>query len=308
MFRSIFLNLSIQVCFLLGSTFAFAQTSSSVAAEPFEIAMREVSKLIPEQLLRAGHLSIGKTNLKVLLKELDSVQYVKARIPQLAQGRNYFRYDVPTRTVFVPQKGFSYDEAELSMVLLHEAMGALGYQDDGYEISASLSFLSIISQSKAINPSLNGLSPDIFLKDDKFQQPFGLDRRNLNPTQILGGARSRSGGVTGAGGGGDPHAVALKSVLAYLFLIEKSFGFDPQDIVWFLRSVRIETSGDRESDPNPECKLAFNLRVEVNGEKIRIDYPESCAQRFTVLRDHDLQIVMKMAEVISHFNSKRRGL
>ena len=155
-----------------------------------------------EILLDRGISKIGKLNLKKLSKELNTVEWRTFEIGfLLGSGGNRLTsvYVVEDRMVIINSLSFENligKPVHLYSWALHEGLGALGYNDENYELSASISFL-------AENSQLANHSSNITIKDH-FQK---IDRSKVGLTY------ASSGGSTVVGGGGDAIIIELKQLL-----------------------------------------------------------------------------------------------
>ena len=194
---------SIWFILLLISVYASAAYSAieKLSGYPNDI-WRPISTRHVDILLKRGITKIGKLNLKKLSKELNTVEWRTFEYGFLrgsGGNRTTSIYLVKERMVVIntlalenllgkPIHVFSW--------MLHEGLGALGYSDENYELSASISFL-------AENPLLASKSSIEYVQDH-----FQIIARSK-----VDRLYATSGGSTVVGGGGDAIIIELKQLL-----------------------------------------------------------------------------------------------
>ncbi|MDO9181205.1 MAG: hypothetical protein Q7U04_02295 [Bacteriovorax sp.] len=176
---------------------ALAKNIRGTAGEVFG----PMSKQFVETLLDRGIIKIGKLDLEKLLSELDEVQW-RFMEEGFLMGSGGVRftgiYIVKNKMVVINIPGLELLQKKpvpLTPWTLHEAMGALGYEDENYELSSVISFVAQTDEDTPI--------PVDFVKN-KFSK---IDRRQSDRTYLL------AGGATVIGGGGDAVLVQLKQLL-----------------------------------------------------------------------------------------------
>ncbi|MFN8790734.1 MAG: hypothetical protein ACK5Y2_04685 [Bdellovibrionales bacterium] len=171
--------------FFLGLSFLLAAAQS-----PGPI-LKQYSQVLPQMLVAEGVQTVGDLNIKKLSQELEKVQWeVTQQIIPEGSGKPRFacNYFVSKRVVC---NSMATSPAVLPLVTLHEALGALGYLDEDYEISSALA-VHALSKRRAPIPGVS---------DRSFQGP----RRTQD--QVY---QSQRGG-TSVGGGGDSVGITVKT-------------------------------------------------------------------------------------------------
>jgi hypothetical protein len=196
---------------------------------------------IIEDLLKQNIDQVGNLSLKKLRDELGTIHWRAIQNSYIApQGRIAgFRYNVEDRSV-----DFQVDtlnelliridgKRTLDMILLHECLGALGYKDEDYEISALLSALNLLNINE-IQEVKTSLKPFVFDLYKNARSPNGPLRLHLdkNSQNIL-----KKGGSTTGGGGGDPLMMRLKTLMIKLMLDQKE---DLNALKFILNKTRLE--------------------------------------------------------------------
>lgn len=182
----------------LFSMVAFAQTES-VTGSPNEI-FRPLSKRMVEKVVKQGITKVGDLDLPYLLEMLDTVEWRTFDIGFLGGsggGRHTSIYMVESRMVVVNMLSLQNlvgTEVRIDRWALHEALGALGYPDENYDITTSLTFIADAPQSKAAT------------RADLVERSLS----NIKLTTTNRVYESSSGGSTVIGGGGDAPIVELK--------------------------------------------------------------------------------------------------
>lgn len=198
------------------------------------------SKTIVHLLLAKGIESVSGLSLSLLSSELDAIKWHIVSDGYLApQGRlTGFMYNVENKEVFIQAdmiKNISENQVlqqAVSLIFLHESLGALGYLDEDYEISAFLNALTYLDENQLAKNS--SFFKSNFLKTEKRQtSPSGPIRTNadMNTQYILA-----KGGSTTIGGGGDPLMALIKSKVIALTLQEN----EPVIILKKILSIRFE--------------------------------------------------------------------
>ena len=191
------------ISFILLFFYVYSTTVSAkeYTGTPNQI-FKPVSKVHVEILLKRGITKIGKLDLKKLSKQLSTVEWRTFEVGFLiGSGGNRYTsvYVVKDRMVIINLLSFENlqnQPVHLFSWALHEGLGALGYNDENYEISSSISFL-------AENPQL-GINSGIEYIEEHFQviAKTKTDRRY-----------AMSGGSTVVGGGGDAIIIEFKQLL-----------------------------------------------------------------------------------------------
>lgn len=149
---------------------------------------------IIENLLKKNISQVGNLSLYKFRDELREIRWRAIQGSYIApQGRmGGFRYNVEEQAVEFEVDAWNNllnkknGKSILGMTLLHESLGALGYKDEDYEVSALLSALSSMSLSEIqevntvlasfeFDLSKNTRSPKgpLRLNNDKFSEEIG---------------------------------------------------------------------------------------------------------------------------------------
>jgi hypothetical protein len=191
------------ISLLLNLTSAFAEGKS-----PNE-NFRPLSRKHVEMALEQGYEKIGKLNLNKLLKELDTVEWRTFDLGFLTGSggkRTTSIYLVKDNMVVINMYALQNlvgKPIPLYSWSLHEALGALGYEDENYEVSSSISFLA---NNKS--PGIEDLTSIDFVKHN-----FDSFKRSKKERVY-----EMSGGSTVVGGGGDAALIQLKQLLLKRYL------------------------------------------------------------------------------------------
>jgi hypothetical protein len=162
--------------------------------------------LFPQKIIDQGYTTIRGINL-LELKESFSRVRVGAFNNGFLVGSGYRTTAINIREqclVMINTLGFnSRPMVERSLTLLHEFLGASGYDDDDYQISAPIGWLASkthISPNDLESPLLSSLTT--------------INRIDKSPRRELANGQ---GGITGVGGGGDSTELYLKMALMIRF-------------------------------------------------------------------------------------------
>lgn len=194
-----------------------------------EIASLHIKLLIENHILQIGQFNLNKFN-----SQIPSVKYAITKTPLYTQGRHGHRYSVTSNRVYLSQSLLNQLLTpefiiESQLIILHETLGALGYYDEYYEISATIVALSSFLQHEhgknlvAAQEMAKGFS---LIADQRASNPIN-DFNTLSPYQKrLNDYYSQSaavgGGVSEGGGGGSPAGAVIKSTLLLRLMSKKA--------------------------------------------------------------------------------------
>lgn len=178
---------------------SFAAQAEVVRGSPNEI-FRPLSKKIPQAIIDQGIKKIGDLDVAKLIAKLDTVEWRTFDLGFLSGSggkRQTSIYIVKDRMVVVNMlalQNLVEKPVRIDRWALHEALGALGYDDENYEITTALTFVS---------PADKGL------------ERVDLVERTLSNLQIrtTDHVYDNVGGTTIIGGGGDAPIIELKTRL-----------------------------------------------------------------------------------------------
>lgn len=119
------------------------------------------------------------------------------------------------------------------MTLLHESLGALGYKDEDYEISAFFSALSLLSAAEIqeVGTLLSSFEFDLSKNTRSPNGPLRVHDDKYSEMILV------AGGSTTGGGGGDPIMLRLKALVIRLLLIQKE---DVKAFKFIINKTRFE--------------------------------------------------------------------
>lgn len=194
-----------------------------------------------EELLKKGIVQVGNLSLKNLRDEFSTIRWRTIQGSYIApQGRMAgFRYLVEERVVEFEVNAWNdlvnkkNGNSILGMILLHEGLGALGYKDEDYEISALLSALSLFNAAEIQDVNAGLISFEFDLSKNE-RSPKGSLRVQTDEYSSMILAK---GGSTTGGGGGDPIMMRLKALVIKLLLGRKE---ETKALKFILNKVRLE--------------------------------------------------------------------
>lgn len=170
-----------------------------------------------QSVLDLGLDRIGDLDLRDLKNNLSSVQVtIQEKTARGSGGLRKSALNYPgTKKVTINKPKESELNYRWELILLHESLGALGYQDENYELSTSICWTAY----KVLARKRNRGEPEIYVQKniaDLFRNLQLTHKPRLYPmyawTQGSGGKLSlqRGGGATSTGGGGDIFAAVVK--------------------------------------------------------------------------------------------------
>jgi hypothetical protein len=177
------------------TAFSSPQSRARVAADFYS-----AGQVIPEKLISLGHSEFGRLNLKTFIHQMKTVRLSVQATTEFDQADGsqrvsaHWHRDASGSSITVSQKMWFYTISEVKpSMALHEYLGALGYDDQNYNLSTSLLLLAEKETWK-------------FLNDDQI-------RYVRNSIENTSNEVCEGGGVIGVGGGGDLIGPETKSNL-----------------------------------------------------------------------------------------------
>ena len=238
--------LIITLTLLLVSFASFAEGTTTVTGSPNEI-FRPLSKHIVQKIVDSGTTQIGSVDLDKLLEDLDTVEWRTFDLGFLIGSsgeRTTSIYYVEDRMVVVnwyALQNFTNSQVRLYGWALHEALGALGYPDDVYDLSIALSYVAAAAPAPR-NTEVANRAIQV--------------ERNLSNVSVSTTNRtfSTEGGSTIVGGGGDAALIDLKQRLIERFVawlpLNRPNLNERQKRTAIQRLIRVQFEFDRRSDIN----------------------------------------------------------
>ncbi len=224
---------------------------TAIAAE-FKSSMQNYAASIPNDLLKKGTTQIGDLNLKKLVEEIKTVDFEIFENGFLAgsgKKRSSSIYFVEQKKVIINSLALKFLAQEFfGPLALHEALGALGYYDENYEISLGLFLL--------LMPDNLGLK-EILVQSSLFKD---LKRRTSEPLYANGGA-------TSIGGGGDGLTMEAKTGWLIQTLAKTSSSRRSEVVHHILRStVELGTAMDMQIGTESSA-VEFEMVSFLNNKK-----------------------------------------
>lgn len=149
---------------------------------------------IPRALIAKGVTRVGDFDLEKFVRDSDRIEWrrfdPKNPPPRLTEGRRSAYYLTDRHKVYVSE-AVPAKSAQRPVLELHEALGALGYNDKHYSVSTSLEMLRETKDPKSRDTLSKELGKSIF------------DGKNL----------SSEGSGSSVGGGGDLVALEVKQAV-----------------------------------------------------------------------------------------------
>lgn len=216
--------------------------SNEIKIEDFDVESAQILKKFAEEpissLLNKKILFIGSINLDELLKNISTVQFKHIYKGYISpQGRmTGVKYIVEDRSVYLTSEAISnfktFPSQTIQLILLHESLGASGYFDEDYQLSALIMALNNLKVT-TLNKTAIQLQLVHFNTTRRSKSPHGpLSPNDGNQLPIL-----IAGGSTTIGGGGDPlTALIKKQLLEHIINNNESI----ETLILILNKIRIE--------------------------------------------------------------------
>lgn len=193
--------------FMLCLLAALRAKAETVRGTPNEI-FRPLSKQIVQTVVDQGTTKVGKVDLVQLLAELDTVEWRTFDIGFLSGSggkRETSIYLVQDRMVVVNMLALQNlvgQPVHINRWALHEALGALGYPDEVYDLTVSLTFMA------------GDVSTMSFDARAKYTERSFSNARATTSERVY----ESNGGTTIVGGGGDAPIIEFKVRLLEHFM------------------------------------------------------------------------------------------
>jgi len=171
--------------------------------------MHSLAISIPSQILNTGTPTLGSLDLANLINKFKKLRWKLNHQGYLAgssEQRIFAVYLVKEKTIFVNEQALPLVPRDfLSVIALHEALGATGYFDENYEISLALYFASPQAEKFFGRKLTHEISQALS------HSPPSIQKRSGEALYA-----HASGGGSSVGGGGDGTALFIKiTILAY---------------------------------------------------------------------------------------------
>ncbi len=179
----------------------FFGISVSYSATMHQFPLESSSMKIVDRILEKGITHIGDLDLRKLKSEMSKLHFLEMTLDtnfMLAEGRRSAFYEHNTVYSKLDYPYIPDNIRGLELLGIHEALGALGYDDNQYQKSIIFALMS--KEDFQITDEL--LADSLIQYEFKFKQ---LNREN------------EEGGATGVGGGGDLPSAIFKYELFNLY-------------------------------------------------------------------------------------------
>lgn len=270
-------------CLRLKRDYSITQSLRAPVGEEFE----GIRGALPSMIRQAQLPKLAWVDFNALADEIERVRFCINTSNRLMIGsgaRAGAVYFAEERIVVIngySDVHFATDDTrflEIIYLLLHEVLGALGYPDENYEVSSYLMAEFQRSTFGTETTSLLGQGLRIFLQSNP--------RRLENVV-----TRSRSGGITGVGGGGDPQVILFKPFMVGLLVTNPEVfahtcGGPEQfpELVSFILQARIDTT-----------EVGYPLRQHTEFPGLFLVRP-STSERSIIVVQHGLWPLLRQLE------------
>jgi hypothetical protein len=221
---------------------------------------KPISKVNLEKVINRGISKIGNLDLTNLYYELDSVEWRLCERGFLTGSggiRTTSIYLVEQKMVvvnFFSLQNLMNKPVPLPGWALHEALGALGYNDENYEMSSAITFITE-------NPELDNFTLLSYVKENF----LSVIQAKKNQMYVA------SGGSTVVGGGGDAVIIQLKQILLkrYLETMKVNNSTSEKIHLGFNRLLNLEIEFDFEGNAYNKFGFIFNekyLLLDMGGQ------------------------------------------
>lgn len=268
---------------------------------------------IIDVIISSGRYSkLGDLDLVALRKEILTVKWRAYIGKSFSIGNKGARssavYSVERRLVVVSrEEWFTMDEAIRMEIALHEALGALGYRDEKYQITTCLTLLAslifseenkYLVESQIIASKLSSLWSVAIASHSIMEIP----KTDKSPVML-------AGGISLTGGGGDEFGITMK----YLALITLTTRWSQADVkhIQFenVFSAILDADIERTVD---EVKLGQplidNTKIQYDGKTLMLTVPKNRViidpRRYTLAGDYAQFLCDEIINAMESFHQK----
>lgn len=192
---------------------------ASAGEVEIQSACRSATQALIKKLEDRGLDKIGKVPTKVIKEKLARTKWIASPVFVLGSGgerlggvnRVEENLVILSITTVANMKNGNIDSSGLNAFVLHEALGALGIDDEDYRVSLAIFYLGYRNDVLTDDPNLPNTLRNIIANAKTFTQ-------NREYKMVDDSIAKHSGGGTSVGGGGDIVTVDIKTRL-----IERAF-------------------------------------------------------------------------------------
>ena len=225
-----FLTALIMVIFSMGTPALAAQVS-----------LKEAALLVLDQVEGNGYHAVGDLSVKELRKAFAKITIKELTLPVFLVGSGSRQGAVnlteKNEIIINPLSFRQYTQRQALLLIIHELLGASGYNDENYEITTRLYLLATSDVSLKGNTFITGYKKGLLRDKNK---TFRTDTKN-------------GGTVTGIGGGGDGEVVEFKCSL--LDTVLGHADEDPNNTLWLNHYAEMLV----EYDSNQKEEYTFKI-------------------------------------------------
>lgn len=255
----------------------------SISEPNWTSTFQQASLIVIDGLLKVGYQNLGDLNLVTLKKEVSTLNWRLIQATNIEAGSEGSRstavYSIGDKLIIMSLEEWLNTEPSLrAIIALHEALGALGYSDENYQISVALAQLNALSTVEGAEMQ-NLLEYNKIISFLETAPVFKNVIKNTDHILLADGADNTNGGVTGLGGGGDIRALTIKFFLLTIYPVlmkiqNKTDSELIRNTFYLLLDCEIESS--TESNNLTEHKENIdNTKVSFYQGKLKITIPKN---------------------------------
>lgn len=224
-----------------------------------ELQLEAVSKVIFDRIQANNILDIGEVSLAELQAKLANVEFKTFDEGEREGWGSRFSAYYLAGAVYSSEQFDSEEDSPVSLLSLHEILGASGFSDNEYEKSIILKLLSVLPEDKR----------EILLDSEMTKGQFGVN-----------GSIYASGGTTVIGGGGELSSAWIKYILIKNMFnnhIDKGESETASLALDFILNLPFEPSDNLDS-------LSIGIREIDNGQKMNFESFERIGKSFVFFK------------------------
>lgn len=321
----------ILVLITFGNIYDVQSNTGSVSEREFSDSLQKnfeaIAGLHINLLLESKINFVGEFDLKKFILEIPTVKYELVNYPLYTQGRYGHRYYVEEKKVYINQLIINQFLSplfiiETQLIILHETLGALGYNDEIYEISASIIALSSYLQSdlqKNLN-STKTYANQFSISASQRTSNSELEYNTLSPFQQKNNEyyqllMAEGGGISEGGGGGSSSGALIK---ANLLLNQISQNSSIELINFFINHFGIEIFNSQTNDKGIYFVCPYNVesfkeysKLSRNGNLYILTLPGVCKkpnfpiQTYKIIEDFIRDLFLEKLSAAQKINDYR---
>lgn len=223
--------------------------SMSIPAFAKKVSTNEAALIVLDQVEERGYHSIGNISVAELRKAFSKIVIKEITLPIFLIGSGSrdgaINLTEKNEIIINPLSFQRYSQRQQILLIIHELLGASGYNDENYQLTTRIYLLATSEVALQSNTFIAGYNKGTLRKQNKTYQ---IETKN-------------GGTVTGIGGGGDGEVVEFKCSL--LDTVLSHADEDPNNALWLNRYAEMLVEIDLRQQEEYTFKVTDKKQVLV---------------------------------------------